>query len=564
MIRTFGQTLDGLQIGMCVFDTDDRAQAWNRTFLRLFPEHDGHLHEGEPYRENLRRFYHSRLSGPALEQIEEHIEAGLLRHRHQSQPYEFDHRNLRVKVSSLPLPGEGRIRLWRTEPRAASPEAPPQPCAAPTELVPLLDHVPNALMLCSADGAITWVNDPFVTMYSLQDKATALGKRFEDIYRSAWGASYGHVPPTCDHGLETLRLGLRYTGAPFDLPLPGSRTSRVVARPSAAGTRFYTHIDISELRLQQEQLARAERSAWDSAQRLARKSALLQAILENMDQGIAMINTEGVVEFHNRRVVEMLDLPDELLASQPRLQDVIAYQRSRGEFDAIPQPLQDYLAPGFSPPAQHAVERRRPNGRLIDIRSIPIASGGLLRTYTDVTEARAYEQRIEHMASHDGLTGLLNRAKFLDCLASEVALARRMHTTFAVLYLDLDGFKPVNDHHGHALGDRVLARVAHTLTHTARESDFVARLGGDEFAILQRGMNHRDQAWRLAQRLEKALQEPFTLEGVPIRIGASIGVALFPEHGTEPESLVAAADQAMYLTKAGRRSDGLLEPRRSA
>ena len=202
--------------------------------------------------------------------------------------------------------------------------------------------------------------------------------------------------------------------------------------------------------------------------------------------------------------------------------------------------------------------RQRPNGCILEIRSIPVTGGGLLRTYTDVTERHRHQQNIEHLASHDSLTGLYNRAKFMECLVAEVALARRQQGRLAVLYLDLDGFKPINDTHGHAAGDQVLVWVGQTLRRVARESDFVARLGGDEFAVLQRGIDHYDQAVALAQRLADALSQPWTLGKLRVQVGASIGIALYPEHGMEADALLDAADQAMYLAKTGQSKGGSL------
>jgi diguanylate cyclase (GGDEF)-like protein len=333
---------------------------------------------------------------------------------------------------------------------------------------------------------------------------------------------------------------------------------RVQARPGVEAVHLYAHIDITELRLQQERLARAEQAARDSAAALARESALLQATLQNMEQGVAMINPQGRVEFHNQRILELLDLPRELLDAQPLLEDVIRYQREQGEFAGQPPQALTHLPSQPLGTVQPLIVRQRPNGRMIEVRSIPVAGGGLLRTFTDVTERHQHLQHIEHLASHDSLTGLLNRAKFMECLVAEVALARRMQSRFAVLYLDLDGFKPINDTHGHAAGDHVLAWVAQTLRRVARESDFVARLGGDEFAVLQRGIDMHEQAVALAQRLTDALSQPWTLGTVHVQVGASIGMAMFPEHGSDPESLIAAADQAMYLAKTGSREGGSL------
>lgn len=558
LLQTFGQVLDGIHIAMCVFDRDDRALAWNRTFFQFFPEHEGLVHEGEHYRDNLRRFYSARLIARELPLIDSYIDSGLARHQAQSSPYEFEHRGMRLRVASLVLEGVGRVRLWRAEnpvPHATVPGA----SALPTTL---LDRVPDGLMVCAPDGQIQWVNESFVLMYGLLDAAAAVSARFDAVYALAWAGCSGPEAALYASGQQTLRENLRFVGAPFELPLPGNRFCRVIARPADDGSVFYAHADVSELKHQQQQLAQAERAARDSAAQLARKSALLQATLENMEQGIAMINAEGVVEFYNRHLLDLLDLPQDLMDSRPTIGELIRYQRARGEFDGLPEPLQSLLASDTLTQDLQSLERRRPNGRIIDVRSIPVEGGGMLRTFSDVTERRLHEQRVEHLATHDSLTGLLNRAKFIECLSSEVALARRTPSVFAVLYLDLDGFKPINDRYGHAMGDRALVWVAHVLGRIARESDFVARLGGDEFAVLQRGITQHEQAVRLAERLAQALSEPFTVDGLALQMGASVGIALYPEHGTDPEALLVCADQAMYVAKAGQRDGGsLVQPR---
>jgi diguanylate cyclase (GGDEF)-like protein len=419
-------------------------------------------------------------------------------------------------------------------------------------------------MQCDDTGAITWVNASFALKYGLHDPRAALGRTLEEVFRQAWTAAGTPDAPACVQGLQTLREMMRFTGAPFELTLPGPRTVRVQARPGVDSVHLYAHIDITELRLQQERLAEAEQAARDSATALARESALLQATLQNMEQGVAMINPQGRIEFYNQRILELLDLPRELLDTQPLLEDVIRFQREHGEFEGQPPQALAHLSPHSLGTVQPLAVRQRPNGRMIEVRSIPVAGGGLLRTFTDVTERHQHQQNIEHLASHDSLTGLLNRSKFMECLVAEMALARRMQSRFAVLYLDLDGFKPINDTHGHAAGDQVLVWVGQTLRRVARESDFVARLGGDEFAVLQRGIDHYDQAVALAQRLADALSQPWTLGKLRVQVGASIGIALYPEHGSDPEALLAAADQAMYLVKTGNRKGGsLVVPRQT-
>lgn len=558
-IAPLGQMLDGLGIAMCLFDEQDRTQAWNETFLRFFPEHAGHVHVGEPYCDNLRRFYLGRLGPDEIERIDSYIDAGIARHRGQTQPFAYEHRGRQLVVASLPLQGVGRLRVWSLRHGAAL-ELQGQGAGLPQEagaLYSLLDRVPVGLMQCDSAGAITWVNAAFALMYGLHDPQLALGCALEDVFRRAWTAAGAPQAAACTQGLHTLREMQRFTGAPFELTLPGQRTVRVQARPGVDAVYLYAHIDITELRSQQERLVQAERAARESAAALERESALLQATLQNLEQGVAMFDAQGRVEFYNQRILELLELPRELLDRKPLLEEVIRYQRERGEFEGQPpQALAHLSAPSLTamPPV---VVRQRPNGRIIEVRSIPVAGGGLLRTYTDVTEHHQHQQHIEHLASHDSLTGLYNRAKFMECLVAEVALANRQQGRLAVLYLDLDGFKPINDTHGHAAGDQVLVWVGQTLRRVARESDFVARLGGDEFAVLQRGIDTYDQAVALAQRLADALSQPWTLGKLRVQVGASIGIALYPEHGGDPESLLAAADQAMYLVKTGNGESSL-------
>jgi len=565
-IEPVGHMLDGLGIAMCLFDPQDRTLAWNDTFLRFFPEHEGHVFRGEPYRDNLRRFYLGRLKADELDRIDRYIETGIARHHAQTGPYTFEHLGRQLVVSSLPLEGLGRLRLWcrqheearlqRTDASAMASD-PAAPCA-------LLDRVPSGLMLCDAAGTITWVNAPFVQKYGVPSATAAVGKTLEEIFRTAWARSGVPDAPACVQGLQTLREMMRFTGSPFELIVPGPRHIRVQARPGGGAEHLYAHIDVTELKLQQERLAQAERMARESAVALEHESALLQATLQNMEQGVAMINPQGRVEFYNQRILELLDLPRELLDSQPLLEDVIRYQRERGEFQGQPPQALAHLAAPSLAEAPPMVVRQRPNGRILEIRSIPVAGGGLLRSYTDVTERHQHQQRIEHLASHDSLTGLYNRTKFMECLVAEVALARRQQSHLAVLYLDLDGFKPINDTHGHAAGDQVLVRVAQAMRQVARESDFFARLGGDEFAVLQRGIDTHDQAVRLAKRLSEALSQPWMLGTLRVQVGASVGIAMYPEHGSDPEALLAAADQDMYLAKTGSRESGSLTGPRSS
>ncbi|HZR92144.1 MAG TPA: EAL domain-containing protein [Gaiellaceae bacterium] len=171
----------------------------------------------------------------------------------------------------------------------------------------------------------------------------------------------------------------------------------------------------------------------------------------------------------------------------------------------------------------------------------------LLRRVTK--RLRRHVQEIEHQALHDHLTGLPNRLLFRDRLDRALHAARRSDGGLAVMFLDLDRFKEVNDTLGHESGDQLLREVGQRLTKSLRAVDTVARLGGDEFAILTVEIGQDESAIALARTLRQAVEWPFSLRGLTLEVEASIGIALFPEHGTDAETLLRHADVAMYLSK---------------
>jgi diguanylate cyclase (GGDEF)-like protein len=207
--------------------------------------------------------------------------------------------------------------------------------------------------------------------------------------------------------------------------------------------------------------------------------------------------------------------------------------------------------------------RSRSDGRTYSVTLTPLELGGWVTTHEDVTEKRQADARARLLARQDALTELQNRRGFAECLEACVqALPADEHGVsghdkFAVIAIDLDHFKEVNDTHGHPIGDALLVAVANRLRGAVRQEDIVARMGGDEFAILQRNARSSVDPEGLAQRLLQLLSQPFNILGHQLMIGASIGTTLAPDDGRTPEALMQRADLALYRAKAAGRNTAI-------
>lgn len=188
------------------------------------------------------------------------------------------------------------------------------------------------------------------------------------------------------------------------------------------------------------------------------------------------------------------------------------------------------------------------DGRWIRTTDRRMANGGFVSVQYDITELKEIES-VRHLAYHDDLTGLPTRRLAREKIADALQLARRHHWKFALMFIDLDDFKAVNDIFGHDTGDRLLVQAGTRFSRCLRGTDIVARIGGDEFLVLQTGVKDNHAVIKIAKNLLKAASKPFLIDGQEHHIGASIGICLYPDHGTDMDSLFKNADAAMYKSK---------------
>ncbi|MCG6122540.1 MAG: EAL domain-containing protein [Microvirga sp.] len=281
---------------------------------------------------------------------------------------------------------------------------------------------------------------------------------------------------------------------------------------------------------------------------------ILAVALATMDQGLMLIEADGRVPVINSRAAELLDLPADFVDSRPCFDAIIKFQQERGEFTVSAQELQQIIETQLAHGDRFDYERTRPNGTVLEVRTVPVAGGGVVRTFTDISARKAAENEVRRMANHDALTGLPNRAAFTERLNQALEAAENEGTTVSLLLIDLDEFKDVNDLLGHDAGDELLRQTAERLTAMVRPCDMVARLGGDEFAVIVVAPQTLDQTARFAGRLVDRLRATFEYRGRTLSTRASIGVAAFPDHHRDAVELMKDADIALYRAKAEGRT----------
>jgi diguanylate cyclase (GGDEF)-like protein len=294
-----------------------------------------------------------------------------------------------------------------------------------------------------------------------------------------------------------------------------------------------------------EQILRSEAGA-------KQKSEQLKLTLEHMDQGIMLVTKDHEIPVINKRCGELLELPAGFIDHPLRLENFSPVQ-NRHSAVAVQGDVMKVPENGSSALGANALfEQTRPDGTVIEILRTPLPEGGFVQTFTDVTKRRQAEAFIAKLASEDPLTGLPNRRVFRSSI-EKLSNPEGEHSQFAVLFLDLDRFKVINDTLGHRIGDMLLIDVARRLQQCLQPDEVLARLGGDEFAIVLPSFKSHAALATLAHAIVDGIAQPYEIDGHRIHSSVSIGIAVGPTDGNSADDLLMAADLALYAVKTSGR-----------
>lgn len=382
----------------------------------------------------------------------------------------------------------------------------------------LFDSAADAIvMVDEANGRILDVNET-MREWAGNGKPTLIGERFADLFTSS--------PVRGGVGALRSRQG-------------ESRPVEMQSSLVAWGERAVRQAIIRDI---------SERLSLDQARRIAAEA------LASIAEGVIIADAD-------RRVIRVNAAHNEITGFDEQTLQGRRFDETRSLPGGEPLPASVWEAIAVSGNWLGEVQSRRRDGgsypEWISISAIRDGQGQLqnyVAVFTDISAAKASQERLKHLAAHDPLTGLVNRAEFERLCERAIAAAARDRNALAVLFVDLDAFKVVNDSYSHAIGDRLLAKIAERIERELSANDLAGRIGGDEFTVLVGKLQSREQAGQLARRLLAALAEPVTIGDYELLLSASIGVAGYPLDGHDATTLIANADAAMYVAKTEERN----------
>ena len=415
--------------------------------------------------------------------------------------------------------------------------------AARDRLVQPTEAMSEGFALWDADDRLVLYNKRLRQLFGVQGERVVLGARFEDLSRIVYKRLLAaeDAPPTLDDWQAQCLARRRAPCGPWEMHLRDDRWLAINEFRTQDGGTVAIYTDVTEAKRRQRALEQSEQR--------------LQAIMDSVIDGIVTVTDDGQVESANPAAAQIFGFgPGGLVGL--RLDDLVA--GTAREAEHLPWPARVDVTALTQHSLLEMVGRRRDGDNVaIELSVTDLDLHGrrtFILTVRDITARKAAEELIRYRATHDALTGLPNRALFDDRLATALKQAVRHGETVAVLFLDLDRFKIINDTLGHSIGDALLVALSRRLRASVRDEDTVARMGGDEFIFILRGLRGAEDAVKPAQKILDAMRPTFHIRGHELYVTGSIGIGLCPTDGAEPDQLLKCADIALYRAKERGRN----------
>jgi diguanylate cyclase (GGDEF)-like protein len=410
-----------------------------------------------------------------------------------------------------------------------------------------LNEIDDGIILLDSELRLEFLNRA-AREFSGSPKAPAPGtkKSYEELIRGAHVAmDENELDAFIARRLKTVAAG---DPAPVEVRFSNGRIARARCIALADGGRLLTYTDITDIVRRNAELEH------------------LHAALDQVEYGVILLDKDLRAQFINRAFRTMANIPDEMVESHPAFEEILAHGRTQNAFALSDDAIDGYVERrleqvrnGTSEP----IELRWSGNRVIRHQITALRGGSRMLTYTDISDLARTNEQLEKLAATDGLTGLVNRRQFIALAETEIARFRRYRRPMAMLLLDIDDFKSVNDRFGHDVGDRMIVHIAMLCDENKRDADVVARVGGEEFAVLLPETDLEDSC-AVGERLRRLVSaRPLEVTGTKIPVTVSVGVAEFDGSMSGVSDLMKLADRMLYRAKhAGRNRIASVEETR--
>jgi diguanylate cyclase (GGDEF)-like protein len=404
----------------------------------------------------------------------------------------------------------------------------------------LVDNMPGGVTVFGPDLHMVLYNNEVLRLINFPAEIASQHPHFSEIIRiNAERGEYGDIDIE-EKVSEMLALAENPQHHQVERIRPDGTAIEIRGAPIDGGGFVTIYTDITE-RIMKEQ-------------ELKERNQTFSTLIANIPGGVSLFDKDLNLISCNDDFCRLLDFPNYLFKGTPTLERLFRFNAERGEYgDCDTDEKVNELMALASKRLPHVFERTRPNGTVLEIRGMPLPDGGFVTIYTDITEHKLAAAAIEKLAHEDALTGLANRYTLEARLDQSLADTRRHNNQLALIFIDMDNFKAINDSLGHSVGDEFLVIIAQRLAGCVRNNDIVARPGGDEFVIVISELANTNMAAILASEILSTLSAPLQLGTHEVIPSASLGISIFPDDGIDRVTLMKNADIAMYSAKAAGR-----------